>query len=91
MISLHFRTSKNLSISCHAIQYLVAKVMLKDVDPFCIEVRRVHVVKDAMKEAGKGKFQPNKPMKVSKSCMETQYYLVCTVYLKGEICPRGCN
>ncbi len=46
-----------------AIKALKSSVMEK-ADPFIIEIRRSHVVKDALKDARKKKFQPSKPVKV---------------------------
>ena len=48
-----------------AITYLERTVMEKG-EPFVIEVRRSHILKDAMKEARKSKFQPTKPLQVYK-------------------------
>ncbi len=39
--------------------------VLEEGDPVVIEIRRSHLVKDAMKEARKKKFQPTKQLKVT--------------------------
>ena len=44
--------------------------MIVEEDPVIIEIRRSHVVKDAMKEARKKKFQPTKQLKVTYSLIE---------------------
>ena len=55
----------SLTTCIDAIAYLERTVMEKG-EPFVIEVRRSHMLKDAMKEAGKSKFQPTKPLQVYK-------------------------
>ena len=48
--------------SDHAVKL---KVMLEHADPFIIDVRRSWILRDALKEAKKKKFQPRMQMKVS--------------------------
>ena len=43
-------------------------------DPVCINVRRSHLLQDALKECKKAKFDPEKPLLVSTCCIATVFF-----------------
>ena len=74
-----------------AIKGLETSVMVSG-DPLILEVRRSHVVKDAMKEARKSKFKPTKFTKVSSKvsyCVISNVILLPHMHLKVRFIGEG--
>ncbi len=65
---------RDVSTIGDAIKALKSSVMVK-AEPVLLEIRRSHVLKDALKEARKRKFQPNKPVKVRKFLYEAIFVI----------------
>ena len=64
-VVVHSPPKELVNTSDHAVKFLVSKVMLEHADPFITDVRRSWILRDALKEAKKKKFQPRMQMKVS--------------------------